>query len=459
MRDRITVVRIPLEDVILVRIQVPQQNVHPYPTVVSVYLVKACQTSHFLEIASNSYKSNQLSTFNAWIIIAQSVLLSEFLSKKYEMGLDILLDICYIIFMTDATGIKQLENQIRSDFPKNSFEEALKVAQAIEDSNGGNSIPPQEVAIALKRGPGSSDFRVLLSSSIKYGLTSGSFNSPRVSLTDLGRDIVEPKDDKSRSEAVTISILKPSSFTKVFDYYRGKKVPEKSFFENTVARDFGIPKKQADIFVKIFMANIKHLGAVKDTTTGPWFATDINSPSLQKQTVVLEKEGGVEEGIDASEDNTPPVQVQDLPSKKNSPQKVFISHGNNNEIVEQLKELLVFGKFIPVVAEEHNTTSVPVPEKVLVEMKNCFAGLIHVEGEQKMIDSDGKEQTVLNQNVLIEIGSALALYGKNTILLVEKGTQLPSNLQGLYRCEYEGKKLDYVSTMKLLKTFNELVQL
>lgn len=368
------------------------------------------------------------------------------------------MDIYYIIFMKNATEIKQPETQIRSDFPKNSFEEALKVSQAIEDSNGGNPLPPQEIAIALKRGPGSSDFRVLLSSSIKYGLTIGSFNSPRVSLTDLGRDIVEPKDDNSRRDAITTSILKPSSFVKVFGYYKGKKVPEKGFFENTVARDFGIPKKQAEVFVEIFMTNMKYLGAIKDTATGPWFATDINSSSLQKPVTTLEDENIINpEGISAPEDNVPPLPRAGLPPKEISLQKVFISHGNNKEIVEQLKELLVFGKFIPVVAEEHNTTSVPVPEKVLVEMKNCFAGLIHVEGEQKMIDPEGKEHTVLNQNVLIEIGSALALYGKNTILLVEKGTQLPSNLQGLYRCEYEGKKLDYVSTMKLLKTFNELI--
>jgi predicted nucleotide-binding protein len=57
--------------------------------------------------------------------------------------------------------------------------------------------------------------------------------------------------------------------------------------------------------------------------------------------------------------------------------------------------------------------------------------------------------------VLIEIGAAMALYKKRVILLVEKGVQLPSNLQGLYRCEHSGDKLDYEPTMKLLKTFNE----
>jgi predicted nucleotide-binding protein len=49
----------------------------------------------------------------------------------------------------------------------------------------------------------------------------------------------------------------------------------------------------------------------------------------------------------------------------------------------------------------------------------------------------------------------MALYGKRVILLVEKGVVLPSNLQGLYRCEFEGDKLDYKSTMKMLKTFSQ----
>ena len=75
-------------------------------------------------------------------------------------------------------------------------------------------------------------------------------------------------------------------------------------------------------------------------------------------------------------------------------------------------------------------------------------------GEGKYLDPDGNEHTKLNDNVLIEI-AAMALYGKKMILLVEKGVALPSNLQGLYRCEFEGDKLDYESTMKLLKTFSQ----
>ncbi|MEA2337251.1 MAG: hypothetical protein QOE82_1258 [Thermoanaerobaculia bacterium] len=49
----------------------------------------------------------------------------------------------------------------------------------------------------------------------------------------------------------------------------------------------------------------------------------------------------------------------------------------------------------------------------------------------------------------------MALYDRKFILLVEKGATLPSNLQGLYEVRYEGEKLDYDSTMKLLKALND----
>ena len=72
-----------------------------------------------------------------------------------------------------------------------------------------------------------------------------------------------------------------------------------------------------------------------------------------------------------------------------------------------------------------------------------------------IVDGEGKEHVLLNYNVLIEIGAAMALYGQNFILLVESGMTLPSNLQGLYEARYTGTALDHDATMKLLRTFKE----
>lgn len=132
--------------------------------------------------------------------------------------------------------------------------------------------------------------------------------------------------------------------------------------------------------------------------------------------------------------------------------RVFISHGSNKKIVAQLKELLEYGDFEPVVSVERESTAKPVPEKVLGDMRSCGAGIIHVGTERLIVDEGGKEHRLLNPNVLIEIGAAMALFGANYILLVEEGATLPSNLQGLYEARYQGDALDHDATMKMLRT-------
>ena len=135
--------------------------------------------------------------------------------------------------------------------------------------------------------------------------------------------------------------------------------------------------------------------------------------------------------------------------------RVFITHGKNRKILEQVKEIVTFGQREPVVAMEHETAAKPVPMKVMDEMKTCAAAVIHVDIEDLLLNGEGNKVPKINENVLIEIGAAMALYGDKFVLLVEAGVSLPSNLQGLYECRYEGDELDMPATMKLLKAFNE----
>lgn len=135
--------------------------------------------------------------------------------------------------------------------------------------------------------------------------------------------------------------------------------------------------------------------------------------------------------------------------------RVFITHGKNLKILDQVKQIVMYGKFEPVVAMEHETLAKPVPQKVMDEMRTCDAAVINVTTEQLLLDGDGNEVQKINENVLIEIGAAMALYGDRFILLVEEGVMLPSNLQGLYECRYQGSELNMPATMKLLEAFNE----
>ena len=104
---------------------------------------------------------------------------------------------------------------------------------------------------------------------------------------------------------------------------------------------------------------------------------------------------------------------------------VFITHGKNRDILDQVKTLVEFGRFEPVVAVERETSAKPVPQKVMDDMRKCRAAVIHVDVDGVLLDGDGNEVPQINSNVLIEIGAAMALYREKFILLVEEGSRSP----------------------------------
>jgi predicted nucleotide-binding protein len=136
--------------------------------------------------------------------------------------------------------------------------------------------------------------------------------------------------------------------------------------------------------------------------------------------------------------------------------RIYITHGKNRNLINSIKEILGYGELEPVVSVEEPTVAIPIPNKVIDEMRSCGGAIIHVDDDQRVEDSTGKSIIILNSNVLIEIGAAMALYGRRFILLVKEGVTLPSNLQGLNETRYSGDSLDGETTIRLLKAVNKL---
>ncbi len=63
------------------------------------------------------------------------------------------------------------------------------------------------------------------------------------------------------------------------------------------------------------------------------------------------------------------------------PLRVFIAHGKNMEIVEQVQTMLELYDIESEVAEREEATAIPVPEKVFDAMRRCRAGIIGVSVE------------------------------------------------------------------------------
>lgn len=346
----------------------------------------------------------------------------------------------------------------QTDIPRESLAKALSIAEAIWENFAGKGAAPHDVAMALDLSPTSGGWRNLCGTSIAYGLTEGGYNANTIELTPLGRRIVAPTSEGDDVAARVEAILKPRVMGEFFKKYDKAKFPKENIAENVMV-SLGVPKERAAQAVELVRENGIYAGVLRDTKTGLFVALGSPVPQSEMSANDLEEDQDDEDRDLALSEfakkvsgGTPAITDQE-PEVRNS--NVFISHGKNKKIVGQLKELLTFGQFNPIVSVEKDTASIPVPEKVFDDMRHCYAAVIHVDKEGELMDAEGNTHHRLNENVLIEIGAAIALYRRRFVLLVEKGVKLPSNLQGLYRCEYEGDQLDYASTMKLLKTFNE----
>ena len=143
-------------------------------------------------------------------------------------------------------------------------------------------------------------------------------------------------------------------------------------------------------------------------------------------------------------------EVQPLPKqdvKHDTPFKVFITHGKNKKIVDQVKDVLELYDLDYEIAVEEESPAIPVPQKVLSAMRRSEAGIMIVSAD----DESAAEAGTINNNVLIEIAAAFVLYDQKVVLLWDKRLKVPSNLQGLYRCEFDGDELTFSAGTRLAK--------
>jgi hypothetical protein len=85
-------------------------------------------------------------------------------------------------------------------FPVHTLEESLVIIQAIADKGASRAMDRLLVADAVGRTPSSSEFKRLLSSSLKYGLTLGTEKADNIVPTETGLKIASPQNEQERGK-------------------------------------------------------------------------------------------------------------------------------------------------------------------------------------------------------------------------------------------------------------------
>jgi len=347
----------------------------------------------------------------------------------------------------------------QSDVPAYSLEHAMRVPVAVFENYGGDATKPIDVAAAMDLLPTSSQFKMLTGSAIAYGLTEGGAQSQEIALTDLAKKILQPLEEGVDLEAKREALLKPRIIGEFINKYNGSPIPKDQIAQNVLI-NMGVPNERVSDVLALILEGAESLGFITEIKGKKY--VNLSSPKVPAKAPIPEvDESGYEEDEDFSVLETPESKAAhsdtiSVSTPQANNKKVFITHGRNKSFIEPIKKLLSFGEMEAVVSVEKQSVSQPVPEKVMNDMRECGAAIIHVEDELTLLDKEAKEHVMLNPNVLIEIGAAMALYKKRFILLVKDGVKLPSNLQGLYEVRYTGENMDGDATIKLLEAINAM---
>jgi hypothetical protein len=333
----------------------------------------------------------------------------------------------------------------QSDVPRHSLRESLTIAQAITDNFAGQPAEPYQIAMAIGLSPTQLGWRTLAGAALAYGLTTGSYGAKKIGLEELGRRATAPTREGDDVKAKAEAALKPKIFEQFFGKYNKAKFPADNIAKNVLQNDFSVPKDRVQEVLETLKDNGAFVGFIHQTKTGSFISIDELKPSPVTR-IINEPEGTEEEPVVQEEAQQNP-QLQTKQPKQVGISRVFLSHGKNMDIVKQVKDVLDLYDIEYEVAVEEETTAIPVPQKVLDAMRRCRAGIMIVSADDDIAASTG----TINNNVLIEIGAAFVLYDQRVILLWDKQLKVPSNLQGLYRCEFEGNQLSFASGTRLAK--------
>ena len=98
-----------------------------------------------------------------------------------------------------------------------------------------------------------------------YGLTIGTRDADKISLADLGRDLLFAGNPAAEVELKMRAFLNVDVFKRVLEYYKGSNLPEMKYLGNTLQKEFQLAPETHEEFSRIFRENCKYLGITSGT--------------------------------------------------------------------------------------------------------------------------------------------------------------------------------------------------
>jgi len=167
-----------------------------------------------------------------------------------------------------STAVPKRTYLKQTDVPAASLDEALRIPQAIFDHYAGKPTAPLYVAKALNVDPRGSQLKVLSGAAIAFGLIEGGAQATTISVTDLARRILRPKEEGADITARREAVLGPRVFGEFLRNYDSHPFPRQDIALN-VLEDLGVPRDKAAEVLERIDASARSVGFVEEIKGKP----------------------------------------------------------------------------------------------------------------------------------------------------------------------------------------------
>jgi len=355
-------------------------------------------------------------------------------------------------------GEQQAKEKARRtrNFPAHTLEEALVIIRAIGEQNAGKPMDRLLLAGAIGRKPSSSEYRQLLSSSLKYGLTEGTGKAEYIKPTSLGLRIAKPTSAEEKAAALQQAALTPELLRRILEHYNRSKLPQGQFLKNVLERQFDVPPEYSQELAALIRANAAFVGFLQ-TIKGSEYIR-IESAQLPPAAADVEDDPELQDGLlelPKGDSNGDPSDIPSLPTGPARPRQIFIGHGKKKGPLEELKKILDQFKIPYKVAVDEPHGGRPISQKIADLMNACSAAIFIFTKDEELHDKDGNTIWRPSENVIYELGAASVLYGTKIIIFKEQGVNFASDYQDLGYISFEGTDI----ASKALDLLRELIAL
>lgn len=323
--------------------------------------------------------------------------------------------------------------RIVKPYPAYTLEDALGVAQAIQNANAGLPFARALLAGALGTTPKSSAFTQRLNASAAYGLTQGGYNDADISLTPLGEALAAGSHDR-RAQALVEAAMTPPVFGGFYDMLDGKRLPESAYAQNLLKRELGVLDSLADECLSILIANGEYAGIICEQNgvsivrlEGRRPQPNAASQTADEPPTKPSRWNHSSEDIVAARDARSPAATENRAPDDTSDKstgRVFVGRIGESDAAQFVASMLdQFG--IPVSSPRFGAAAdLPLPSDIADDMRASHAAVL-------VFADHGGDGQAIRDKMLFMLGACCALYDDRVVIFHEAADAPLPNLNGL----------------------------